>query len=122
MYYFMDRVVRSIAGFVNGYSSHLISIPGLRLSMVVMSNSGQIDTSRFLVPAAKLLIPLIENQLTVSNFPSELFAVVSISHRTLTKQQAAGPNPPPNATIFQATFSGVVSNFLFCFCFLFASL
>lgn len=82
---FMNKVVRTLGGVINGYSSHMISIPGLRLSMVALGNLGEVDMSQFLVPAAKLLIPLIQNQLI---------------------EQAPGPNPAPNPALFVTTYSG----------------
>jgi len=88
MFYFLNRLTRSLNGYVNGYSSHLLNVPGLRISMLVMTNSGQVDASRFSIPAVKLLIPLIQNQLL---------------------KQQAGPQPAPNATIFSASFLGVDS-------------
>jgi len=85
MMYFQNKLMRTLGGSINGYSSHLISIPGLRLSMVVLANSGNVDVSPFTLEAARLLIPLIQNQLL---------------------KEELGPQPAPNATLFTTVFLG----------------
>jgi len=89
IFYFMNYVVRTLTSQISGYSSHLITIPDLKLSMVVLSNADSVDMSEFVVPAMQTLIPLILDQLIVD---------------------APLPTPPPNATLFAGTsYSGVDS-------------
>eukprot|EP01087_Luapelamoeba_hula_P023728 TRINITY_DN878_c2_g1_i2.p1 TRINITY_DN878_c2_g1~~TRINITY_DN878_c2_g1_i2.p1 ORF type:complete len:689 (+),score=146.64 TRINITY_DN878_c2_g1_i2:66-2069(+) len=85
--YLFDKVVRTIDGGIKGYGSHLLVVPGLRIAVVAIGNKGETDMSQFTIPVARMLIPIVQNQLRL---------------------QQAGPTPPPNGTDqFTGPFEGL---------------